>query len=166
MNRSILSLGQAEANNPRVSPDGVFMLAGQQYVGKDFYAYSAGVDNLAASGSGQDNISIQSDSDFVVQKMTYTAYATTPVALTASSRIVPAVTAQIKDLSSGRDLFDEPLDIPGLFGTGELPFIMPTPRLLPAKSTLAFTFANLDASTGVRLRVFLIGYKAYRAGGA
>lgn len=165
MRNRILSLGQAEANNPRVNPqDGTFVMGGRQYIGKDFYVYSAGVDNLAASGSGSDQITIQADADFVLQKMSFTAFAATPVALTNSSRIIPAATVQMIDTASGRELFDEPQDIPGLFGTGELPFIMPTPRLFPARSTVRFDFANLDASTAVRLRLLLIGFKAYTVG--
>ena len=165
MRHPITSLGQSEANNPPVTgPSGQFSLGNRAYIGRDYYVYSAPIANLPAGGSASFSISFQADADFVWQKASFQAYATTPVALTANTRIIPAVTVQMTDTGSGRDLFDQPIPIPMIFGTGELPFIIPTPRLFAARSTLKIDFTNLDASTAVYISLAFIGYKAYRAG--
>ena len=162
---SSMMLGAAESANPPTDPqDGSFVLAGARYIGRDYYIYSATA-SLDAGGTGFDNIQIEADSDFIWQKATYTALAKAdPEAVTESSRIIPAATVLLTDTGSGRQLSDEAQNIPGMFGTGELPFILPTPRLMQARTTLQVAFSNLDQNTGVDIRLMFIGYKAYRAG--
>jgi len=162
MRNAHLGLGQAEVNNPAISADGSFAMGGNRYIGRDYYVYSAEGNPIPAAGNVTDQITIQADADFVVQKMTFSAFASTPIALTNNTRIIPAVTVQLTDTGSGRELLDAPIFIPSIFGTGELPFILPTPRLLKARSTLKVQFANQDASTAVIVQLALIGYKAYQ----
>ncbi len=71
---------------------------------------------------------------------------------------------QITDSGSGRNLFETPLPISAVFGTGELPFILPTPKLFAARSTINITVANFSAATEYNLRFSFIGYKVFRTG--
>lgn len=160
--RAGMSLGQAEAGNPPTSQDGAFVMGGQRYVGRDYYVYDALANPLPNGGAAVDNIQIQADADFIWQKATYLALAATPANLAADTRIIPAATVQLTDTASGRELFEQALPIDALFGTGELPFILPTARLLPARSTFRVNFQNLG-TTPMRIQLCMIGYKAYIA---
>jgi hypothetical protein len=141
---------------------------------RDFYVYAAQAANLAASGQATDTIQIEADSNFILQKLTYLAFdgdlapdlavATTILltgGLTAQQRIIPRVGLQIIDTGSGRQLMQEPIPIPSIFGTGELPFILPNPRLFMRNSTIQLTFTNFDAVNTYDIYLAFIGYKVY-----
>jgi len=128
---------------------------------KDFFVYEIDFDALGNGASATSNINIQADSDFVVQKMTYFADISEAVQ-TDSSRVIPLCTIQITDTGSGRNLLDNAAPIPNIFGTGQIPFILPNPKLFVARSTVTFTVANFSAATEYNLRLSLIGYKKFR----
>lgn len=129
---------------------------------REFYTYEEDFSALAAATSATGNINIQSDSDFVLQKLMYFADVAA-AAQTSGAKIVPLCTIVITDTGSGRQLMESAVSIPSLFGTGELPFILPTPRLFQARSTIAITVANFSAATAYNLRLSFCGYKVYRA---
>ena len=85
-------------------------------------------------------------------------------AQTESTRVIPLVTMQVTDSGSGRNLFESPVAVPSLFGTGELPFILPTPKLFSARSTITIAVANFDTAATYNLRFSFIGYKAFDTG--
>lgn len=155
-----MHLGQAPGNGGVVTADGSFNIGGRRYIGKDFYSYIVEVATLAASGVATQQLNIQADADFIWQKATYFA-TIADAAQTDSSRVIPVATVQITDTSSGRELQSQAVGISAIFGTGELPYILPTPRLFPARSTQKFQFANLDSANAYRIQLVLSGYKAY-----
>jgi len=129
---------------------------------KDFYIYEEDFVPLLASATGIGSINIQADSDFVVQKLTYFAYADpTGTLQTPTTRIIPTATVQITDSGSGRNLMEAPVPISNVFGTGELPFILPQPKLFLARTTITVSVTNLD-DANVYIRLSLIGYKVFR----
>ena len=138
---------------------------------RDIYVYEAQTTlgtPLPASGTQTDTIQIEADADFYLQKLTYhcqapaaTAIATDAVGLVASQRIIPPVAIQITDTGSGRQMMQNPIPIPSLFGTGELPFILPNPRLFMRNSTIQVAFTNLDATNAYTVRLAFIGFKDY-----
>lgn len=128
---------------------------------KDFYVYQEDFTSLANGATATGTINIQADSDFVVQKLTYFA----DIALAAqtdSSRIVPLATVQITDSGSGRNLMESPSPINSVFGTGELPFILPTPKLFLARTTITMDITNFSTSSTYNIRLSFIGYKVFR----
>lgn len=135
----------------------------KRYIAKDFYIYQEDFSALANSTSATGTINIQADSDFILQKMTYFADIAAAVQ-TDSSRVVPLITIQIIDAGSGRNLLEAPAPISSLFGEGDLPFILPTPRVFFARSNVELTVANFSAATTYNLRISFIGYKAYPEG--
>ena len=140
------------------------MPANQQMVPqviKDFYVYEEDFLALAQGTTAVGSINIQADSDFVVQKLTYFADLAA-AKQTDSSRVVPLVTIQITDSGSGRNLMEAPTPITNVFGTGELPFILPQPKLFLARSTISISVTNFDAAEDYNLRLSLIGYKVFR----
>jgi len=130
---------------------------------KDFFVYQENFDNLTNGTSQQGNINIQANSDFVLQKLTMFADISGG-SQTYSSRVIPLVNVQITDTGSGNQLFESSIPAFNLFGTGELPFILPTPKLFSARSTIAIAVSNFSSSTDYNIKFSLIGHKLYRAG--
>lgn len=133
------------------------------YIAKDFYVYQEDFSALANATSATGTINIQADSDFILQKITYFADIAAAIQ-TDSSRVVPLITIQIVDAGSGRNLIEAPAPISSLFGEGDLPFILPTPRVFFARSNIELTVANFSVGTTYNLRLSFIGYKAYPEG--
>ena len=82
----------------------------------DFYTYEAEALLLAAGAAANDIITIEADSNFVLQKLNYIADIAA-AAFTDSTRPIPLVTIQLTDTGSGRNLMSNPVPIPSLFGT-------------------------------------------------
>lgn len=133
-----------------------------QYI-KEFFSYELDFASLASGTSNSDSFNIQADSDFVMQKLAYFADIAA-AGQTNSSRVVPLISLTITDTGSGRQLMSSATPIPSIFGTGELPFILPTPRLFQARSNVAVTVQNFDAANTYNLKLSFIGYKRYRIG--
>ncbi len=131
-------------------------------IAKDFFTYS--LDFAIGPGESQSqNISIQADSNFVIQKLCYQAdMGPGTNALTNASRIIPLVTLLITDSGSGRQLMSAPVSLVNLFGTGEIPFILPQPKMFVARSTVTVTLANFSASNGYHINLAFIGTKIFQ----
>lgn len=127
---------------------------------KDFYVYSVSFSSLAAAGTDLQSVNIEADSNFQCVKLAYFADIAA-AAQTYSSRVVPLVTLQITDTGSGRNLFNEATPIPNLFGSGEIPFILPIAREFKANSTVNFSVTNYDAASTYNLYLSLIGVKVF-----
>lgn len=114
------------------------------YGAKDYFVYSATLEAGLSSGL-TDNaaFNVDNDSDFMWTKATYFV-SVGGAAFDASTRPIPGITVTIKDTTSGRDIMTNPVPIPAMFGTGELPFILPVPKLLPRRSTITVNFASID----------------------
>ena len=135
---------------------------------RDLYVYEAQAISLAASGTTTDTIQIEADSSFILQKLayhstpqTFVAQSGTAIAVVESTRLIPPVSVVITDTGSGRQLMPSPIPIPSLFGTGQLPFILPNPRLFRRNSTISVQFTNLDNVAIWTVRLAFIGYKVY-----
>ncbi len=133
----------------------------KQEVIKDFYVYEEDFGSIAAGASATGNVNIQADSDFVLQKLTYFADIGTAIQ-TDSSRVIPLLTVQITDSGSGRNLMESAVPVSNLFGTGQLPFILPQPKLFQSRTTINITIVNFSSATTYGLRLSLVGYKVFR----
>jgi hypothetical protein len=129
----------------------------------DFTTYEQDFLNLAPGVTSNQSIQIQADSRFVWTKATY--YATIAnAAFTNATQPIPSITIQITDGGSGRVLFNNPVPIPNLFGTGELPFILPVKRVFLERSSIIMSVANFDAAVTYNLRLSFIGAKEFITG--
>lgn len=129
---------------------------------KDFFAYELDFAALAAGANATGQLAIQADSGFQLQKMMYFAdIASGPQ--TNDSRVVPLVSAQITDTGSGRNLASSAVPLPSWFGTGNLPFILPTPKIFSPKATITVVLSNFSAATAYNLKLTFIGQKVYYA---
>lgn len=134
--------------------------SGQRVI-KDFYIYEEDFNGLAAGGSASGSVNIQADSDFVIQKLSYFADVA-GAAQTENSRVIPLITVLVTDSGSGRNLMESQVAVPSLFGTGQLPFILPQPKLFLARTTITLAVTNFSAATTYDLKLSLIGYKVFR----
>ena len=128
---------------------------------KDFFIYGITFPSIAPGATATDNIQIQADADFEVQKLTQFSDIAA-AAQTVSTQVLPLVTVLIVDSGSGRQLMNEAVAIPALFGDGRIPFILPTPRIFAARSNVTFTLVNFDAAVTYQVRLSLIGTKLFQ----
>ena len=129
---------------------------------RDFYTYEAAVNAIAVGANANDIINIEADADFILQKLTFWADIA-GAAQTAATRVLPNVSVQITDTGSGRQLMSNPIPIPAIFGSGELPFILPNPRLFRRNSTIQIAFTSFEAAITPDILLCFIGYKIYGA---
>jgi len=135
-----------------------------RYLAKDFFTYQINTVAIAAGVSAPGSVTLDSDADFLWQKGAYFMDVAAG-AQTNATRVVPLITITVTDATSGRTLMNAPVPLASLFGTGQLPFILPTPRLFPAKATISITVANFSAATTYGIpRVSFIGTKLFRRG--
>jgi len=127
---------------------------------KEFFIYNILFTGLAGGESGSGSINIQADSDFQIQKMTYFATITN-ANQTDATRVIPLVTTVITDQGSGRQLMNDAVAISNMFGTGEIPFILPTPKIVQARSTINVDVNNLTSGTTYDIRLSFIGTKLF-----
>lgn len=149
--------------DPRRAGQEMFPTPGRNLEGivaKDFYSYAIEFDSVAAGASTTGNINIEADSDFMAQKLTFFgSIAGQPQ--TDDTRVVPLMDVTITATGSGRQLMNISLPVPLLFGSGELPFILPQPKVFPARSTVQFAVSNFSAGTTYRLTLAMIGAKLF-----
>lgn len=135
---------------------------GQVLISDEFFIYSTGRPSaaLGVAGTSTVNITIQADSDFLVEKLTYNADAA-GATQTDSSRLLPNVHVNLQNTGSGRNLMNVQFPLTGMFGYGALPFILPRPYLFPASSTLQIILTSFEAAVTPFVTLNFIGRKLY-----
>ncbi len=133
----------------------------EPYFAKDFFVYEVDVSALAPATSSTGQFTVQADSDFLLSKLAVMADIAA-VNQTASSRVIPLCTLLITDTGSGRNLMNQAVPIPNIFGQGDLPFILPRQRIFVARSVVTITVTNYDAAKTYNLRLSFIGEKGFR----
>lgn len=131
---------------------------------QDFTVYEADFAALAVGVQQVQVIQIQADANFRWIKSAFLA--DIGVALeTQATMVVPLVTVQITDAFSGRQLFNNPVPVPNVFGTGQIPFILPLPRIFAANTSITVAATNYAVGgTVYNLRLSFIGVKDFSKG--
>lgn len=125
---------------------------------KEGFDYSAVALPLAAGGTVVATVAIQNDSDFLWVDIT--GACRDPAALETIFPN-PAVTLQINDSGSGRNVFQQPMDWVTVVGTAQLPGEFAYPYMAEMGGTLTVTFVNLGAQA-YTLRTALRGIKIFQ----
>ena len=109
---------------------------------EDFFVYSAAPILVAAGQTVRASLTLDQDADFEIQKFTgwVTDQGSPPVVQTA-----PLLLVQLRSGGSGRDIFSSAIPWSAIFGDGQLPFILPTPRMVRRGSTVVWELTNLGA---------------------
>lgn len=120
---------------------------------KRMFAYTTGPIAAGAviGGAVTTVLNILADADFICQSIT-------GIAIQAALPVRWAGLVQIDDSGVGRTFFSAATPFENVTGTGQLPFVLPDPRLVRRNSTLTITFTQAIAiATTVHLT--LNGYK-------
>lgn len=132
-----------------------------QYV-QDWFVNTINFLNIAAGGTSLGNLQIDADSDFELVKLSAQVNEHANDSLLDLNAV--QATLMITDSGSGRNLMNIPTPIPAIFGTGQLPYILPQPRIFKARTNIAFTLVNASAGTTYDLRLALSGRKIFAQG--
>ena len=135
---------------------------GKRLINSRFYTYTTTHSLVAAGATDSKTFTVGSDSDFFLVKMSMFADIA-GAAQTDSSRVIPLMTVQLTETTNGNQMFDVPVPVASMFGTGQIPFILPREKFFPAKSVVSVDVANFSAATTYSLRLTFVGYRAYYA---
>lgn len=125
---------------------------------RDFYVYELDFATINAGVSGQATFTIQTDSNFMWEQAAFQA-SIANAAFTQSAMPMPNMSLTIQDTSSGRQLMSGPVPIISMFGTGQLPFCLPSPRFFRANTQVTVLVNNFDAAVNYNLKLSFIGTK-------
>lgn len=126
---------------------------------QSFFIYSLKFSAIASAVSSTQSVNIQADSDFMVQAMSASVFDNVTNAQIAS----PNGLIQLTDTGSGTNLNDIFIPIVNFFGTAQLPFTLPVPRLMAANSLLTAAFTNGVTTNAVNVYLSFIGKKLFRS---
>lgn len=126
------------------------------------YTYELAFAAIAAAGGQQSNsFQVEANSDFILHKLSYMADVAV-AAQTDSTRIVPLATVLLTNSGTARQMMNAAVPIPSLFGTGQLPFILPASFLLKGNTTFtAQVTSYVVAGTVYNIRLSFHGVKRY-----
>lgn len=142
------------------------MLRGDIYC--DGFTYSAawitGTGSaLGASATVDQQIQVNSDSDFLIQEINFTAWTAAGTFLAVPDYLLTLIIA-----GSGRQVMNQAQPIAnfaGSYNTSQVPGRLSYPRLVQANSTLTCTLQNRTAVAANRADLALRGFKIYYIGG-
>jgi len=142
-------------------------LAGALNVVEEPYTYTnsltaAGAANGIAAGatSGQIITPVDASAMFIIESQSYAAN-TANAAQTEATHIYPLVSVMCTDTGTSKQWFDNPVQIPMVFGDGRFPFFLPKPRIVPANAQISCVYTNFDAAAGYNIRLAFNGYRLY-----
>lgn len=133
------------------------MRAGKCFL--DFFSYSSQWNTLGATTTTTNNVSISSDSDFVLQMINISSFS-------AAGTIVvnPDYRINLVDGGSGRQLFDAAQHVGNVCGSqrnsGAEPFSLPMAKLIRGGSVLSVTLQNMTGTSSL-VDLSLVGFKVF-----
>lgn len=136
---------------------------------KDFFVYVLAFNSMAAGATKTVVLNIQSDADFIWMKSTRFANLHGGTAPFTNAQLSELQITNFQDSGSGRNLISTSTGnsmVDNIFGTGELPFIMPIPRIFKANANFNVTLLNVSAANQYdNITLALVGVKdfAYEA---
>ncbi len=134
------------------------------YPNESFFTYSVEFPALAAAMTSPTPgiIALDTDSDFYWHKACYFVDLA-QAAQTDSSRVVPLVTVLITPGGAAKPLMDRAVPVPSIFGTAQLPFVLPRPHRMAGGTSVNVAVLNYSAATTyANLKLALIGIKRFR----
>lgn len=125
---------------------------------KQFYAYQAIFNTIAAGATAPISTSIDNDSDFLVLGLNATGTDTTQLIALA---FLPFL-IQLQYTGAGSTFFQTADHLENVAGSAQLPGLLMFPFLVPGGATLVTTLTNLDAVNARVVRLSFPGVKIYR----
>lgn len=129
---------------------------------EDWFTYQTSVALLLQGSTAITNIQLDADSDFVLTKLTGSIKE--DGADTFVDPDAAWITILMVDSGSGRQLMNNPVPWGATVGSGQLPYVLPQPRIFKARSNIALTFANFSTGTDYNVFLSLAGRKVFAQG--
>jgi hypothetical protein len=126
----------------------------------DFFIYPVSFLALANGATATQQLTFDASSDFTWYYGCYTADVAA-AGQTQSSRTFPLINILITPTDTAAQFMQAAVPLTHMFGVGENPFVMPAPRIIPARSAITFQVTNRDAAQTYNLFLSLIGVKRY-----
>lgn len=136
---------------------------GPRVIAEDFYVYNIQFQAFTSGQTQTGFIQIEADSDFLIQKLAYFSNFDDS-RVEVQTQDVPLATILIVDTGSGRQLMNNPVPISSMFGSGFLPYILPTPKLFTKNSRINVTVFNFGSVDYEDLWVNFEGKKIFTSG--
>ncbi len=105
---------------------------------------------------------VDTSSPFMLVSQTYKADIAGAAQL-SGTQVIPNATVFIQDQAGNRNWMNVAVPVASLFGTAQLPYFLPQPRLIPGNSTVNITLANYEAANTNNVRLSFHGYRLYAA---
>lgn len=128
---------------------------------RSFFVYRLNFLAVAPAGTPSDTVRFDSASDFFWIKATYEADIAAAVQTDSTRQLAANVDCQLQSGGSDKNLFQGPVPIPSIFGTGTLPFVLPFPQKFARNSELTVSLISREAATTYNIRLAFIGWKDY-----
>lgn len=134
-------------------------------IGKDVYTYALTwtVAELTAGANIPKNVTIENDADFLWTKAQYFATINSTAALTVQTTPVPQANFNWRDTSSSQQIFNIAIPISAFWGSGQLPYILPEPKILTMQTSISIDVTNVHATEAYNLTLAMTGIKLFRA---
>lgn len=128
----------------------------------DFFIYSVLFSALAPAANTPQTLTLDAASDFIWYYAAFSANNHAAITgYTAATRYAPPITVLMVPGDTSSQFMSQAMPLTHMFGNGENPFVLPAPRLIPARSVLTITANNLDTAITYDLYLSLIGTKRY-----
>ncbi len=134
----------------------------EQKVSREPYVFPVSFLALAASTQAPvGSFFVDASSPFMLVQQNYFASPNPILISTQATQIIPSCTVQITEQSSNRQWQSAAVPVTSIFGTGQNPWFLPQPRLIPANTTVSVTVANQDTVDDLNLTLSFIGFRLY-----
>ena len=125
-----------------------------------FQSYELTYTALAVNGSDQKNFQVEVDYDFWWTKAQ--AFVFDAAGLGVSRLQWPNIEVLLQEGASNQQLVNQAASINSLFGSGEIPFILPKPHPVQGGSTMVATVTNRHTLTAFSVRLCFSGVQVLR----
>jgi hypothetical protein len=114
----------------------------------------------AAGGQATNSFLVDTSSPFMLVSTTFRADLA-GAAQNSGALVTPNHVVLIQDQSSNRNWMNCPVPVTSLFGSAQLPYFWPQPRLLPGNTNVQIQLTNYDAASVPNVRLSFHGYRLY-----
>lgn len=148
-------------NIPMRTATNFFGLLPPQFIArkKDFFTYNLRFNTIVAGGTQVQTANVQNDSDFVWVRGAITVTNAAFTTFTAASSV--PMLATLTDSAAGVNLQDSATHISNLFGTAQLPFDLPFPKIFRKGGQISLSLQNQDGANAFVVNVSFHGFKVY-----
>jgi hypothetical protein len=125
-----------------------------------FFTYELTLGPMAAGAADVDNFQVQAAYDFYWFKSE--AFVYDAAGLGVSTLQWPLITVTLQDGSTTEQMTSQAAAVSSLFGTGQIPYILPQPHLVTGGSNFNVTATNGHTTTAYSVRLAFSGVHVFK----